>query len=65
MNRFFSSRQRKILKIRSGGLCQECGCRLKKSFHADHVLAHSKGGKTILQNGQALCDNCNMVKGAK
>ncbi|MFC1740114.1 HNH endonuclease [Pseudomonadota bacterium] len=42
-----------------------CGEKLGSSFHADHVLPYSKGGKTITRNGQALCERCNLRKAAK
>lgn len=44
-------------------MCQECGVPLGKGFHADHVQAWSKDGRTILRNGQALCAPCNLKKG--
>jgi hypothetical protein len=28
-------------------------------------VAHSKGGKTVTNNGQALCAPCNLKKGYK
>lgn len=47
--------------------CVKCGispatdhfCRL----HVDHKLPFSQGGKTILENLQTLCENCNLGKG--
>jgi 5-methylcytosine-specific restriction endonuclease McrA len=63
--RFFSKRQKKILNLMSGNLCKKCGEHLKGKFHADHKKAFSKGGKTILNNGQALCETCNLIKGNK
>lgn len=47
--------------------CSRCGnspaidhkCRL----HVDHILPYSKGGKTILENLQVLCEACNLGKG--
>ena len=63
--RFFSKRQKKILNLMSGNLCKKCGVHLKGKFHADHKKAFSKGGKTILNNGQALCETCNLIKGNK
>lgn len=48
--------------------CTLCGnspatdpqCRL----HVDHVVPHSKGGKTVPANLRALCDRCNLGRGA-
>ena len=65
VRRFFSKRQRRILGWLSGGKCTACGQKLTKSFHADHIHPHSKGGKTVTNNGQALCAQCNLNKGAK
>ena len=61
--RLFSPRQKKILKMISGNLCQNCGNKLNGKFHADHIVPYSKGGRTILKNAQALCENCNLKKG--
>lgn len=64
MKRFFSSRQRFILALLSGGRCKKCSAKLHSDFHADHVKPFSKGGITALFNGQALCERCNLKKGA-
>lgn len=64
MKRAFSNRQRKILRLLAGNSCSICGKTLDNGFHADHVQPFSKGGKTVLNNGQALCANCNLTKGA-
>ena len=58
MSRSFSQRQRQILSIVGGNTCQLCGKNLKEGFHADHVVAYSKKGKTILKI-QADYDLCN------
>jgi superfamily II DNA or RNA helicase len=63
VKRRFSKRQRKILLLVAGGICQLCGKALRNKFHADHIRPFSKGGKTITLNGQALCPNCNLTKG--
>ena len=63
MRRRFTDRQRLILAMRSCGLCARCGDPLEQGFHADHRIPFSRGGKTILDNGQALCAGCNLSKG--
>lgn len=63
MRRRFSRRQRRILMFISAGRCNSCSTRLESKFHADHVLPFSKGGPTIVANGQALCRECNLIKG--
>ncbi|WP_096674733.1 HNH endonuclease [Polynucleobacter meluiroseus] len=65
MRRFFDKNQRSILLWISGGYCSNCRARLDKGFHADHVFAYTHGGKTITNNGQALCVICNLKKGSK
>lgn len=35
------------------------------NFHADHIIPHSKGGKTTVENGQLLCPSCNLKKSNK
>lgn len=34
----------------------------KSEFHFDHILAFSKGGKSVLSNCQILCIDCNLIK---
>jgi len=63
--RLFTPRQKRILKLTSGNICEKCGKKLKGNFHADHIVPYSKGGKTILNNAQALCFTCNVEKGNK
>lgn len=31
--------------------------------HADHILAVAKGGQTVMENLQTLCQDCNLGKG--
>lgn len=65
MRRLFGKRQRRILAWQAAGRCVRCGQVLDEHFHADHVIAYSKGGKTVTRNGQALCPTCNMSKGSR
>ena len=61
--RYFSAMQRIELFSRSDGHCQSCGTPITLTdFHADHITPWSKGGKTTLKNGQALCRTCNIKK---
>ena len=62
--RFFTSVQRKTIYEQSLGYCARCNLELSETnFHADHVTPYSGGGKTTLENGQALCTRCNLQKG--
>ncbi len=35
------------------------------SFHADHIVPYSSGGKTTVENGQLLCAKCNRRKASR
>jgi hypothetical protein len=47
--------------------CLACGrspaTHLNIELHADHVFAVANGGKTMLENLQTLCQDCNLGKG--
>lgn len=62
--RLFSAKQRRALAIYAKFNCEICRARLDR-FEADHVVPWSKGGKTDVRNGQALCPTCNRKKGAR
>ncbi len=63
--RWFTPEQRQEIWDKSGGKCQSCGMQLSRTnFHADHINPHSNGGPTTTENGQALCVECNIKKGA-
>ena len=64
--RYFSKSQRDQIFFDSKGKCQKCGTKISyKGFQADHIIPHSKGGKTEIKNGQALCQKCNSSKSNK
>ncbi len=69
----FSEAQRIAIYLRDGGTCKMCIAEGKpdreciipwSQFEADHVLPHSKGGQTLIENGQVLCSTHNLQKGA-
>lgn len=47
--------------------CVACGrspaTHLNIDLHADHIIAVANGGKTVLENLQTLCRDCNLGKG--
>lgn len=36
-----------------------------EEMEADHIVPWSKGGRTVIENGQLLCRDCNRRKSAK
>ena len=63
--RNFTKEQRREIWRRSNGHCVICGNDLGNDWEADHIHPYSKGGKTEVVNGQALCRPCNSRKRAK
>jgi len=48
---------------RDNGICKLCSKKtLFKEGTADHIIPHSKGGKTTVNNGQWACLACNLKK---
>ena len=45
--------------------CASCFCNIRKTFHIDHVIPLSRGGRHSEGNLQLLCKPCNLSKGAK
>ena len=65
--RAFTRNERIVIWRRDNGTCQEQGCGKSIAFNemeADHIIPHSRGGQTIVGNGQSLCRPCNASKGA-
>ena len=63
MRRRFNQSEKVSLLLKSGGLCTDCKQPLNRGWHGDHVTPWSLGGSTVLDNGQALCSRCNLIKG--
>jgi hypothetical protein len=72
--RAFNELERIIIYRKGKGFCQECLREEKpekeakvswSEYQADHVFPHSKGGETVLENGELLCRYHNQSKGAK
>ncbi|MGA3065624.1 MAG: HNH endonuclease signature motif containing protein [Tepidisphaeraceae bacterium] len=66
--RLFSREQRLAIFRRDKALCQvrmKCsGAKCEwDAWEADHVVPWSKGGKTVVANGQIACLACNSSKG--
>lgn len=57
----------KACRKRDNYTCRRCGKRPKNKFdkarfHADHIIARSKGGRDSLNNLQTLCEDCHGLK---
>ena len=64
--RAFDASQKTVIWRRDNGECKLCNCKVEfNNMHADHIIPHSKGGKTTTENGQTLCASCNLKKGSK
>ena len=52
---------------RDGFRCVKCGRGLEDGvkLHVDHIKPISRGGKSVLDNLQTLCEDCNCGKGNK
>ena len=47
--------------------CANCGRTFNSKFYLqiDHIVPMNKGGKSVLENLQCLCRNCNSIKNDK
>jgi 5-methylcytosine-specific restriction endonuclease McrA len=62
--RFPSERLKVQVLMRDGNKCRLCGITVTgDNMHFDHIKPWSKGGETILENLQVLCDIHNLAKG--
>ena len=64
--RAFTEAQKLAAYERQGGFCAECGHHFDLSqMEADHITPWCEGGRTVADNCQMLCADCNREKGAK
>lgn len=59
--RFFAGGLADLLRVRDQGLCRTPYCDAPVR-HLDHVEPAADGGPTELENGQGLCEACNLAK---
>ena len=61
--RAFSENQRREAYERQNGICMNCKQRFEiNEMEADHITPWHAGGKTISENCQMLCRECNRIK---
>lgn len=64
--RWFTRQQRREILARAGNRCEATylgrRCRRTTELQADHVVPWAAGGPTTIDNGQALCRDCNREK---
>lgn len=61
--RNFTESQKRSAYERQKGICPKCGNAFTiKEMQADHITPWSKGGKTVSENCQMLCADCNRRK---
>lgn len=64
--RQFDERTRREKYEQQGGKCVYCGDQFEfADMHGDHIVPWIKGGKTVPDNCQMLCRDCNLKKGSK
>lgn len=66
-SRTINWRLRAMVLMRDGARCQLCGADVASGakLHVDHIVPWSRGGETVLDNLQILCEVCNIGKGAE
>ncbi len=64
--RAFDRRDALAAYERQNHKCAICGETFEfEQMHADHIVPWAKGGKTVPENCQMLCRDCNLIKGAQ
>lgn len=64
--RAFKPKEKREVFERQNHKCKKCGkvCELEQ-MEADHITPWSQGGKTVIENCQMLCKDCNRRKSDK
>jgi len=61
--RAFTPKMARAAYERQKGICPKCGKHFEiDDMQADHITPWSKGGKTVPENCQMLCEDCNRRK---
>lgn len=61
--RTFDNRMKRTAYERQKGICKKCGKHFElEQMEADHITPWSQGGKTLAENCQMLCKDCNRKK---
>ncbi len=61
--RKFSEKIKRAVYEKQNRCCKKCGRHFPiEKMHADHITPWSRGGRTVLENCQILCENCNREK---
>ena len=64
--RAFNNNQKREAYQRQDGICNKCNEKFEiEQMEADHIKPWNEGGKTIPENCQMLCKNCNRTKSGK
>lgn len=64
--RIFSDNQKRIAYEKQKGSCPNCKDNFELiQMEGDHIIPWHEGGKTIQENCQMLCKNCNRIKSGK
>lgn len=64
--RAFDKRDSRAAYERQDGICPMCGEHFEfEEMQADHIVPWSRGGRTVPENCQMLCRDCNLMKSDK
>ncbi|MBO4738217.1 MAG: DUF262 domain-containing protein [Bacteroidales bacterium] len=64
--RAFDDNMRREVYEKQNGICKVCGKHFEiEEMEADHITPWSKGGRTVAENCQMLCKECNRRKSNK